>query len=248
MSNLLNYFKKFINGIILILNSTIQTGKYKIGTYILLRFIVDIFFVYFVNIIKFKNIKKKFFNYCNNKFIFTRNWFGNNAQIWFFFFSKFKLINKNINILEIGSFEGLSIIFYYKFLKKINVTAIDSLNKKSQFFKNFKKNTKNLKNFNFFNIPAKKFFNFNTKKKYDLIYIDSSHWYKDVLFEGKKSFKLLNYGGILIFDDLLYTIACRKKKYEYKNVIGGIILFLEWVKNAKIHYIGHQVIVQKNQY
>jgi len=43
-------------------------------------------------------------------------------------------------------------------------------------------------------------------------------------------------------------MAGRKKKYEYKNVIGGIILFLEWVKNAKIHYIGHQVIVQKNQY
>lgn len=134
MYYLLNYFKKFINGIILIFNSTIQTGKYKIGTYILLRFILDIFFVYFVNVVKFKKIKRKFYNYYNNKFAITSNWFGNNAQIWFFFFSKLKLINKNINILEIGSFEGLSIIFYYKFLKKINVTSVDFLNKKKSIF------------------------------------------------------------------------------------------------------------------
>jgi hypothetical protein len=239
------YIKKFINGIILIIKATLQTKKYNIGFYILIRFILDIFFIYFLNIIKYKKINKNFFNHYNKKKKITFNWFGNNAQIWFFFFEKFKLFSKKISILEIGCFEGLSIIYYYKFLKNINVTAVDSLDKKTEYFKNFKKNTKNLKNFNFFNINAKKFFKRNKQKKYDLIYIDSSHWYKDVLFEGKKAYKLLNKGGILIFDDLLYTRAVKKKNYEYKNVVGGVILFLDWAKKIKVHYIGHQVIIQK---
>ena len=75
--------------------------------------------------------------------------------------------------------------------------------------------------------------------------MNSSHCYKDVLFEVKKSLKLLNEGGILIFDDLLYTRAIKKKNYEYQNVIGGVILFLNWAKNIKILYVGHQVIIQK---
>ncbi len=245
MKTLSIYIKKFINGIILIIKATLQTKKYNIGFYILIRFILDIFFIYFLNIIKYKKINKNFFNHYNKKKKITFNWFGNNAQIWFFFFEKFKLFSKKISILEIGCFEGLSIIYYYKFLKNINVTAVDSLDKKTEYFKNFKKNTKNLKNFNFFNINAKKFFKRNKQKKYDLIYIDSSHWYKDVLFEGKKAYKLLNKGGILIFDDLLYTRAVKKKNYEYKNVVGGVILFLDWAKKIKVHYIGHQVIIQK---
>ena len=245
MQRLSNYLVKFINGLVLIIKSTLQTKKYNIGTYIFFRFILDIFFIYFVNILKYKKIHKTFSSHYKKKYNITFDWFGNNAQIWFFFFKKFKLFKKKINILEIGSFEGLSIIFYYKFLKNINVTSVDSLSKKTKYFKNFKKNTKKLKNFIFFNITAKKFFKNKTKKKYDLIYIDSSHWYKDVLFEGIKSFKLLNKGGILIFDDLLYTRAVRKKNYEYQNVIGGIILFLNWVKNIKVHYIGHQVIIEK---
>ena len=245
MKTLSIYIKKFINGIILIIKVTLQTKKYNIGFYILLKFILDIFFIYFVNIIKYKDKNKIFFNHCNNKINTSFNWFGSNAQIWFFFFKKFKLFSKKISILEIGSFEGLSIIYYYKFLKNINVTAVDSVDKKTEYFKNFKKNTKNLKNFIFFNINAKKFFKRNQQKKYDLIYIDSSHWYKDVLFEGKKSLKLLNTGGILIFDDFLYTRGIKKKNCEYKNVMGGVILFLDWAKKIKVHYIGHQVIIQK---
>ena len=245
MKTLSNYTKKFISGLILITKSTLQTKKLRIGFYILIRFILDIFSIYLINVIKYKKINQIFFSHYNKNFNITFNWFGNNAQIWFYFFKKFKFFDKEISILEIGSFEGLSIIFYYKFLKNINVTSVDSLNKKTQYFKNFKKNTKKLKNFIFFNTNARKFFNNNSKKKYDLIYIDSSHWYKDVLFEGKKSFKLLNKGGILIFDDLLYTRAIKKKNYEYQNVIGGVIFFLNWAKNTKVHYIGHQVIIEK---
>jgi hypothetical protein len=233
--------KKFIHSIILIIKATLQLKKYNIGIYILLRFILDIVFIYIVNKIKYKKIKIIFYNHYKKKLNISFDWFQNNAQIWFFFLKKFQLFNKKISILEIGSFEGLSINYYYKFLNKINVTAVDPLDKTTKYFKNFKRNTKNLKNFNFFNLNAKQFFKKKFNKKYDLIYIDSSHLYKDVFFEGKESLKLLNKGGILIFDDLLHS----RENYEYKNVIGGIILFLNLVRNIKIHYIGHQLIIQK---
>jgi hypothetical protein len=119
VKSLINNSNKFINALILIIKSTSQTKKYSIGIYILLRFILDIFSIYLINIIKYNEINKIFFNHCNKKIKITFNWFGNNAQIWFFFFKKFKLFNKKLNILEIGSFEGLSIIYYYKFLKNV---------------------------------------------------------------------------------------------------------------------------------
>ena len=78
--------RKFLNGLILIIRSSLQIKKYNIGVFIIIRFILDIFFIYLVNIIKYKKIKNIFFNHYNKKFYITYNWFGNNAQIWFFFF------------------------------------------------------------------------------------------------------------------------------------------------------------------
>ena len=92
MKTLFNYSKKFINGLILIIKSTLQTKKLRIGFYILIRFILDIFCVYLVNVIKYKKINQIFFSHYNKNFTITYNWFGNNAQIWFYFF-------KNLNYL-----------------------------------------------------------------------------------------------------------------------------------------------------
>ena len=39
--------------------------------------------------------------------------FTSNINTWNSYFKKFKLINKNINYLEIGSFEGRSSVFVY---------------------------------------------------------------------------------------------------------------------------------------
>ena len=67
------------------------------------------------------------------------------------------------------------------------------------------------------------FFNLkNTQKKYDLIYIDGSHHYDDVIRDANNSFNALNKNGIIIFDDFLKGIT---KNYQ-KDPILAILNFI----------------------
>jgi hypothetical protein len=119
-------------------------------------------------------------------------------------------------------------------------------NKINYSFKNFKFNSKKFFNCKFYNLKSENFFYKNKSKiKYDLVSIDGSHFYKDVLNDALNSFKILKKNGIIIFDDFLYTRQTTRLKHaEYKNVIGGILYFLKR-KKVKIIYVGHQVIIKK---
>ena len=241
--------RKYKNFNILIIKSILQTKKYKIGFWLLLRFNLDLYYIYFYNVLKFKEIHNSYKRYCRKNFKFSTDWFGNNAQIWFHFFKKLKFFELKLNILEIGSFEGSSLLFYYYIfkIKNINVTSVDMMDKKSFIFKNFKKNTKNLKSLKFYNMKSSTFFKKKIREKYDFVFIDGSHYYKDVILDAKHSFRLLRKGGIIIFDDFVYNWTKKKldKTPEFHNVIGGVLFFLSSLKNFKILYVGHQVIIQK---
>jgi predicted O-methyltransferase YrrM len=242
----INKYKNFIT---LIIKSTLQTKKYRVGFWLLLRFNTDLFLIYFYNVVRFKKIKSSYQKYIKKNLTISYNWFGNSPQIWFYFFKRLKLFGKKIKILEIGSFEGLSLLYYYYIFiqNNISVTAVDMLSKKSLHFRNFRKNTKLLKNFKFYNLKSSEFFKKKIKKKYNLIYIDGSHYYKDVFLDAKNSFKVLEKGGLIIFDDFVqdWTKKNLDNHLEYHNVIGGVLLFLDTIKNYKTLYVGHQVIIQK---
>jgi hypothetical protein len=239
-----HFIKKYFKAIYLINKVSLQLKKRKLGKILLYRFLIDSFFVFFQNIIKYQKVNHEFYKYAK-KLRLSYNWFGFNAQIWIYIFKRFKLINKKIQILEIGSFEGLSTSYFLRYLKKSKLDAVDSLNKKTLFYKNLLFNKKKMRNFKYFNIKSDKFFK-KFKKNYDLIYIDGSHYFKDVLNDADNSFKLLKKNGLIIFDDFLYDRESRNKKNkEYTNVIGGIMLFLSKTNNYKIIYVGHQFIMQK---
>jgi len=241
--------KRYKDFITLIIKSTLQTKKHRVGFWLLIRFNIDIFLIYFYNIVKFKKIKKSYHKYVKKNLTISYDWFGDSPQIWYYFFRKLKLFDKKIKILEIGSFEGLSLLYYYYIFPQntISVTSVDMINKKLLYFRNFKKNTKLLKNFKFYNTTSSNFFKKKIRKKYDLILIDGSHYYKDVLLDAKNSFKVLEKGGIIIFDDFVHDWTKKNldNHPEHHNVIGGILLFLGTIKNYKILYVGHQFIIQK---
>ena len=239
-----HFVKKYFKAINLINKVSLQLKKDKLGKIILYQFFIDSFFIFFRNIVKYQKVNHEFYEY-TKKFKFSYNWFGFNAQIWFYIFKKFKLTNKKIKILEIGTFEGLSTSYFLRYLKKSKLDAVDPLNKKTIFYKNLLFNKKKMRNFKYFSIKSEKFFK-QCKKNYDLIYIDGSHYYKDVLSDANYSFKLLKKNGLIIFDDFLYERESKNKKNkEYTNVIGGIMLFLSKTNNYKIVYAGHQFIIQK---
>lgn len=136
--------------------------------------------------------------------------------------------NKFVNVLEIGVYAGQNTIFLAKILKKLkinfNITCVDpwrsyniTHDKPFNFYyKKFndgldygkvlnllKYNLKSFgieKNIKIIKKNSKSFFK-NNKQIFDLIFIDGSHNYKDVLFDIKYSKKILKDGGIIVGDD-----------------------------------------------
>ena len=128
---------------------------------------------------------------------------------------EFDLNSIKNEILEIGSYEGNSSLFFLKNIKDSNITCVDiwsddftSGNKNRKLkFKEIKKNFDvNLLPFKdrltVHKITSNEFFKIN-KNKFDLIYIDGSHVFEDVLNDGNNSIKILNHNGLIIFDDFL---------------------------------------------
>jgi predicted O-methyltransferase YrrM len=124
-----------------------------------------------------------------------------------------KDLSKKFDYLEIGSFEGLSSLFILSNWKNANVTCVDTwvTNKdRSQFLDfNFndveKKFDLNLKSFSFKKIKStsvEAFKKIGEKSNFDYVYIDGSHNGVDIYNDALASFKILNVGGLIIFDDI----------------------------------------------
>ena len=135
-------------------------------------------------------------------------WFCNNL---FFLNKKLRKIKNIRNILEIGSYEGRSCIYFGKKFIDAKITCVDTwsgsdehLNIKFQEIENnFDKNILNhLGNDRVEKqkISSDVFFKKNNKF-YDLIYIDGDHQTDQVNKDINNAWSILNDGGYLILDD-----------------------------------------------
>lgn len=139
---------------------------------------------------------------------------------------------KNPKILEIGTYTGVSVIHLLNLIKNSNATVIDKWLNYSEcevtknieenhieqiFYKNIKK--KNIEN----KIQVLKGDSFEMliklvkeNIKFDFIYIDGSHKCLDCYSDILLSWNLLNVGGILVIDDVLYNkeIGILESPYE----------------------------------
>ena len=216
-----------------------------------------IFFKFFI----ISEIIKKKYNHQNSKksntdlnnYVFSEDWFSINIPCWNYIINK--EFNKNLHLkyLEIGSFEGRSAIYICETFKNFEVTCVDpfdvyesvesSAKKQSMksVYKTFLSNISYFKDrIQHFKVYSNKFFSDN-KDFFDIIYIDGSHFYLDVLNDFKNSLKFLNKGGIIIFDDFLWNYY---EKIE-ENPVHAIFLILEKENNLKIISASNQLIVKK---
>lgn len=125
-----------------------------------IKLIIIFFFSQFLKIFllkKYYKIKIKYNSSLEKKFFDCKDYFSNNIPVWIFFFNKFNLKNKNLNCLEIGSFEGRSAVFLLKILKKSKLYCVDTfkpyteirsknINSFNKVYTNFKKNIKEFQN------------------------------------------------------------------------------------------------------
>jgi predicted O-methyltransferase YrrM len=77
---------------------------------------------------------------------------------------------------------------------------------------------------------------------FDIIFIDASHTAKDVLYDSTLAVKLLNVGGIVIFDDYLWQ-KLEPIIFTPKPAIDSILNIFK--DQLNILYMGYQVIAKK---
>ena len=167
----------------------------------------------------------------------SENWFQRNIFFLDKYLSDFK--SKNNQILEIGSFEGISAIYFIK-----NFTGSDEhqyIRDKSILEQSFDFNMNEFTGkFEKIKSKSENFFTSN-QNMFDFIYIDGSHEYFDVYNDAIYSFKFCKKGGYLFFDDYFWTF------YEnYKNPLLAINKFYsEKKRSLQLLFLGQQIIFKK---
>lgn len=180
----------------------------------------------------------------------TEKWFCNNL---YYLSSNLKLLNNINNILEIGSYEGRSALFFLKYFLNSKITCVDTWSgsdehnlKDFKFIeKNFDLNTSYHQNNNrLIKHKINSNFFFQTNKDYfDLIYIDGDHSSDQVLLDINNAWKILNNGGCLILDDYLWWYYSDLKKNPSTPINSFIIKNYSSISKL---IIWHQVIIIKN--
>jgi tetratricopeptide (TPR) repeat protein len=202
-----------------------------------------------------------YFNQIQSKgYYFSGDVFTNNIPFWKKYLNHF--VDKEINALEIGSFEGESACWLLDNVlthQSARLTCIDPFNL----------GYSNLFDFNISNSGAsekvKKIEGLSQEvlrklpfNSFDIIYIDGSHLASDVLEDAVLSWRLLKTGGIIIFDDyhLVYlnSFACNYQagvmsgayfKPSFNPKVGIDAFLSAFEPKVKILHKEYQVIVEK---
>ena len=170
----------------------------------------------------------------------THDFFSRNIFDWYKVLDKFK--NEKLKYLEIGSFEGNSALFVIKYFKNFSLVCVDQWKQLDErdgsregyehlpidtIERNFDDNLKNYNSrFVKKKISSDLFFVKNVEL-FDIIFIDGSHYAKDVWNDCLNSWSILKKNGILILDDYFW------KGYEdlQDNPAFAINKFLKKIKN-----------------
>lgn len=221
-----------------------------LGFYFSVYFLIHkIYIKIFFN--KFKKHKTDYIDFAKKHLNVSAEWFFMHIPSWMIIFKKKLKIDfsKEYKILELGSFEGLSTVFFLKNFNNSIVYSVDSFTfdenndlDTSQNFALFKKNTDSFKSRLRINILRTDDFFAQNLETFDIIYVDAFHRYDYLIKDAINSFKFLNKGGILIFDDFMWNRYVDINDYPAKAVIEFYNLYK---RDLEILLINYQVIFRK---
>jgi predicted O-methyltransferase YrrM len=187
---------------------------------------------------------------------FKETWFDMHIVPWCVTFSRIFNRTEPVRILEIGSWEGRSTLFFLTYFTQGCLTAVDTWAGSDEYQYNATPELRDLEAR--FDGNVAPFAARVTKRKgsslhvlpqlldeqqnFDVIYVDGSHFADDVLADGINAWRLLRQGGVLIFDDLTWNYYMRVRA----NPAWAINLFLKYHSGEyNILSVTYQVILQK---
>ena len=191
---------------------------------------------------------------------FTEDLFSSHIPRWCETIDRFGLQAKpRLEILEIGSYEGRSTNFLLRTLPNATVTCVDAWDADAYtrrrrevaeahiaaVEKRFDANTRHFHD-RVYKVKKTSLAFFAEKlgqSRFDLIYVDGSHYCDDVLCDALHSFDMVRAGGIVIFDDYLW----RQYRRPSDNPAAAINCLLQIKRGTyRLIHVGWQIILQKN--
>ena len=169
----------------------------------------------------------------------------------YYFFKHIRNYN-NFDYLEIGSYEGCSAIYVANKFKVRKIFCVDIWERVKEEYgdginfndieKNFDQNSKTYPNIYKYKDYSDNFF-LKNKKSFDIIYVDGHHLAEQVYKDAVNSWKFLNKGGLLIFDDYIW------KNYQNlsDNPCYAINKFLKerWSDTKILEITNSQIFIKK---
>ena len=178
----------------------------------------------------------------------SKKWFSNNL----FFLTKNLSNKKMMNLLEIGSYEGRSALFFIDLFENSKISCVDTWSGSDEHkdinFKeiesNFDFNTKDLtekKLLKKFKMTSNEFF-IQNRNNFDFIYIDGDHSKEQVLKDLNSAWSILNNNGYLLIDDYMW--------WYYKDLVNNPATSINNFIKTNLNEIDrliiwHQVLIQK---
>jgi predicted O-methyltransferase YrrM len=168
-------------------------------------------------------------------------------------FSAISLETKKYNkILEIGTYDGQFTSFLSKMFPNSLITTVD-LPKDDPLLKKFydrstsenydkyiNKQKKNTDHKNIKTLKTNTFFlneSLELNEKFDLIWVDGGHLYPEVAWDLCMAYNLLNKGGFLLCDDVIFTEKEYKSDYV-SNESSHVLNYLEErIDNSFVHFL-----------
>jgi predicted O-methyltransferase YrrM len=184
---------------------------------------------------------------------FTSDWCSGNFTQWRRVFSPLR--DEPLRILEIGSWEGRSAIFFLNFFAKATITCIDTFSGGSDHkaeqasrieerfdhnlaaFGNRIEKVKGLSQQALAGLVAQ-------QRRYDLAYIDGSHERDDVMADSLGVWSMLNPGGSIIWDDYRWG---RNIPPEHRPQPAIDAFLREREDEYRLLSKGYQVIIERLQ-
>ena len=188
---------------------------------------------------------------------FSTDWTSKRFPLWATLFSARR--DEIVNVLEIGSWEGRSAIFFLNFFPDCRMTSIDTFAGSAEHVENSgwaqlvpdceRRFDANLAEYapRVEKIKAKSCVGLarlaTDFRRFDFIYVDGSHYSSDVYLDAAAAWPMLAQGGILVFDD--YEWPGMPTERERPKL--GIDAFLSGQQGQyrELHR-GYQIVIERS--